>query len=69
MTSLLAIQLLKVFATGKGIGTVIFTNELIQSKKFGISRLKVSAAKSEEFSGYYTWARLGYSIDSPDDQE
>jgi len=44
-----------VFATGKGIGTVIFTNELIQSKKFGISCLKVSAAKSEEFSGYYTW--------------
>jgi len=50
------------------VGTYIFINEVIQARKLGIGCLKVSAAKSERFNGYYTWARLGYSIDDPGDQ-
>lgn len=60
---------LEVFSTGRRIGTFIFINEVIQARKLGIVSLKVSAAKSDRLNGYYTWARLGYSIDSPDDQE
>jgi hypothetical protein len=62
-------KLLSVFSTGRGTGTIILINEIIQARKLGITHLKVSAAKNERFNGYYTWARLGYSIDSPDDQE
>lgn len=62
-------KLLTVFSTGRRIGTYIFINEIIQARKLGITYLKVSAAKSERFNGYYTCARLGYSIDSPEDQE
>jgi hypothetical protein len=61
-------KFLIVFSTGKKLGTFIFLNEVIQARKLGISCLKVSAAKSERFNGYYTWARLGYTIDSPEDQ-
>jgi hypothetical protein len=62
-------KFLTVFAAGRGIGTYIFFNEIIQARKLGIVCLKVSAAKSDRLNGYYTWARLGYSIDSPEDLE
>ncbi len=45
-------KLLIVFATGRGIGTYIFINEIIQARKLGIACLKASAAKSERFNGY-----------------
>ncbi len=61
-------QFLSVFSKGGGLGTFIFINQIIQARKIGLRFLKVSAARSDQFNGYYTWARLGYSIDSPDDQ-
>jgi len=60
---------LSVFSQGRGVGTFILINQIIQARKLGLRSLKVSAARSEQFNGFYTWARLGYSIDSPDDQE
>jgi hypothetical protein len=61
-------KLLRVFSTGERIGTFIFLNEIIQARKLDIKLMTVSAAKGLAYNGYYTWARLGYTFNSPDDQ-
>ncbi len=60
---------LNVFSTGTGLGVYIFINQIIQAQKLGIEYFTVSAAKSNKYNGYYTWARFGYSMDNPMDEK
>jgi hypothetical protein len=48
----------------KGIGTQIFNNQIRNFKEKGFKTVKTTAAKSNIYNGYYTWARLGYNIDN-----
>ncbi len=54
--------LMKVFKQGKGIGTKAFINQVIEARYLGYKFLQVSAFKSDGWNGFYTWARLGYSM-------
>lgn len=49
----------------KGIGTQIFNNQIKNFKEKGFKTVKTTAAKSNIYNGYYTWARLGYNINNP----
>jgi hypothetical protein len=54
--------LMKTFKQGKGIGTNAFVNQVIEARNLGYKFLQVSAFKSDGWNGFYTWARLGYSM-------
>lgn len=57
-------SLMEVNSTGEGIGLHLFINQLIEARKLGYKRFDVSAAKSNKYNGYYTWARFGYNLKS-----
>lgn len=57
---------MKVSSTNRGIGTNLLINQIKEARKLGFRFLKVSAAKGKHLNGYYTWARLGYSMEKPD---
>ena len=46
-----------------GLGTRILYSQALAAKSEGIKTIRCSAARSDEYVGYYTWARLGYSAD------
>jgi hypothetical protein len=48
----------------QGKGTEIFNNQVKQFKDKGFKNIETTAAKSDKYNGYYTWARLGYEINS-----
>lgn len=60
---------MKVYDGRNRTGTKIFLKEVIEARKSGFKKFEVSAAKSDDFNGYYTWARLGYSIAPWDEPE
>jgi len=47
-------------AQGKGVGTAVFGRQVEQAQKLGVTKIETSAARSQTFNGYYTWARMGY---------
>lgn len=51
-----------VFTKKEGLGTKIFLNQVKAAKKLGIKEFTCKAAKGDEYNGYYTWARLGYTF-------
>ena len=54
---------------GLGKGTEIFSNQVKEFQKQGFKELKTTAAKSDIYNGYYTWARLGYEMSDQEDKE
>ncbi|HRI22608.1 MAG TPA: hypothetical protein PLA68_16725, partial [Panacibacter sp.] len=55
-------SLMEVYDKGQGTGTNIFLNQVMEAIRSGFQKFSVSAAKSVSYNGYYTWARMGYSI-------
>lgn len=51
-----------------GKGAEIFYNQIKQFQKLGIKILFTHAAKGDNLNGYYTWARLGYTIEKSEEQ-
>lgn len=47
---------------GLGKGSDIFKNQVDSFKKQGFTELTTEAARTSIYNGYYTWARLGYTI-------
>jgi hypothetical protein len=47
---------------GQGKGSEIFSNQVKSFKEKGFKKLLTTAAKSDVYNGYYTWARLGYDM-------
>lgn len=58
---------MEVHDTGSGIGTKLFANQVESAIEMGYQLIEVTAGKSRSMNGYYTWARLGYTMD--DDSE
>jgi SPP1 gp7 family putative phage head morphogenesis protein len=62
-----------VFEQGKGLGAKIFANMLDSAEKNGFENIELRAAKGvfdgKEYNGYYTWARFGFELRSPQQQE
>lgn len=54
--------------SSSGKGAEIFYNQIKQFQKLGIKILSTHAAKGDNFNGYYTWARLGYTIEKYEEQ-
>lgn len=53
------------FESGKGLGTKVFGRQVEQAARLGVSKIETTAARSDTFNGYYTWARLGYDGNIP----
>ena len=49
----------------KGQGAEIFNNQVQQAQKDGFLKIKTTAARDDEYVGYYVWARLGYEPNNP----
>jgi hypothetical protein len=53
---------------GKGTGLNLFANQVIEARKQGFDYLEVSAEGNyrtvDEWNGYITWAKFGYSMDN-----
>jgi hypothetical protein len=49
---------------GKGKGTEIFSNQVTKLKDLGYKDIELTAAKSNIYNGYYTWAMLGFEVSS-----
>ena len=47
---------------GQGKGSDIFYNQVQSFKNKGFKKIDTDAVRSDVYNGYYTWARLGYSI-------
>jgi hypothetical protein len=50
---------------GQGIGTTIFYNQVNALRDAGFIRIRTDAYR-DGYNGYYTWARLGYSMINED---
>lgn len=57
---------------GRGIGTCLFVNQVIESRKQGFSNFEVHAAGGVsmpgDWDGYYFWAKIGYMMFDADEQ-
>jgi HK97 family phage portal protein len=53
-------QYLRINASGRGVGSRTLSRQADAAHRMGINELECTAAKSRDYNGYYTWARLGY---------
>lgn len=56
---------LKVYETGQGLGTEVLARQVQAARAAGFEFLTCTAARSDEYNGYITWAKLGYDGDIP----
>lgn len=54
---------------GQGKGVSIFKNQVDQFKKLGFKKLTTDASQNAGMNGYYTWARLGYSLSENEEKD
>ncbi len=55
-------QLIEVHTQGRGIGTNLLINQVTEARKLGFTEIHLYAARSDEYNGYYTWGRLGFTM-------
>lgn len=65
-TKIISNELLKVAIPNKGVGTMLFVNQIIAAKQAGFNEVNVMATKGEEYNGFIHWGKLGYTLSAYD---
>jgi len=52
--------------TPQGTGTSVFHRQVQEARARGVKEIQTHAYRSDGFNGYYTWPRLGYDADIPE---